>query len=313
MDVLWGFKHFGKSYFTGLYRYNRKNVTMMQIGGTYLSNKWMYDELDQYRIKYYRYKDDDTITKDTKIERLSSDDLLHHDTDKGIVNQGFVEEDYLAYGKNSRDNWLRSKKIRPDCSLKPHLSKLESRELYPIYSDHGSVWEDHFFNDLCDCDLFVPRPHPQLMSYKPFIEHFKTCRNIITYKSDVVDMCIARINLFESKETNKYMNTTINDVEDAYNTDKELVFSHLDFFVTKNRNVEQLLIDLDIPYEHIDLDTHDYKILCDNPVSRRHGEQLEYTPRKTERHEFARHMVEEYIKTRGLTDLRLSGRLHDKI
>jgi len=313
MDVLWGFKHFGKSYFTGLYRYNRKNVTMMQIGGTYLSNKWMYDELDQHRIKYYRYKDDDTITTDLKIERLSSDDLLHHDTDKGIRNQGFVEEDYLAYGKNNRENWFRTNKIRPDCSLKPHLSKLESKELYPIYSDHGSVWEDHFFNDLCDCDLFVPRPHPQLISYEPFIEHFKTCRNIITYKSDVVDMCIARINLFESKETNKYMNTNINDVEDAYNTDKELVFSHLDFFVTKNRNVEQLLIDLDIPYEHIDLDTHDYKILCDKPVSRRHGEQLEYTPRETERHEFARYMVEDYIKTRGLTDLRLSGRIHDKI
>ena len=313
MDVLWGYKHYGKSYITGLYRYNRKNVTIMQIGGMYLSCKWMYDELDQQRIKYYRYKDEDIITTDIKTDRLSSDDLLHHDTDKGIRNMGFVEEDYLGYGKNSREGWLKRKKLRPDCSMKPNLSKLESRELYPIYSDHGSIWEDHFFNDLCDCDLFVPRPHPQLMSYKPFIEHFKKCRNIFSYKSDIVDICIARINLFESEETNKHMNTNINDVEDAYHTDKELVFSHLDFFVTNNRNVEQQLIDLDIPYEYLDLDTHDYKVLCDNPVSRKHGEQLEYTPRDSERYKFARYMVEDYIKTRGLTDLRLSGRIHDKI
>ena len=314
MFVLWGYKHYGKSYFQGLFRYNRRTVTQMQIGGRYVTNKWKYDKLNQYKIKYYRYKDEDNITTDIKTDKLSSDDLLQLDNDLGIRNQGFVEEDYLGYGKNSRDNWWKSKNL-------PHKRKLDNndvrtetgRELYPIYSDHGSVWEDHFFNDLCDCDLFIPRPHPQLMSYQPFIEYFKKCRNIIAYKSDIVDICIARINLFESKETNKYMNTNVKNVEDAYYTDKELVFSHLDFFVTNNRNVEQQLIDLDIPYEHLDLDKHDYKILCDNPLSRKHGEQLEFTSKDTERHKFARRIVEEYIESRGLTDLRVSGRVNDRI
>ena len=149
------------------------------------------------------------------------------------------------------------------------------------------------------------------MSYEPFIEHFKTCRNIVTYKSDIADMCIQRINLFESEVTNKHMNTNINGVVDAYNTNKELVFTHLDFFVTRNRDVEQQLIDLDIPYESVDLDTHDYRIFCDNPIPRQHGRI--HVDENSERYEWARRVVEEYIDTRGLTDLRLSGRLHDKI
>ena len=92
---------------------------------------------------------------------------------------------------------------------------------------------------------------------------------------------------------------------------EELVFSHLDFFVTGNRNVELQLVDRGIPYEHIDLDTYDFKLLCENQIPRRHGEVV--VPKETERYKFAKHMVEDYIKTRGLTDLRLSGRVHDRI
>ena len=300
MDVLWGFKHYGKSYITGLYRYNRKNVSMMHIGGEYGSLVWKYKGLDQHLIKYFRYNDEDNITTKIRIDRFSSDDLLHHDTNLGIKTQEWVEEDYLGYGNNQHP--------KPKYVIGVDKS---GRKLYPIYADHGSLWEEHFFNDLCDCDLFVPQTHPQLMSYKPFIEHFKTCRNILPYKSDIVDMCIQRINLFESKETNKYMNTSVKDVEDAYYTDKELVFSHLDFFTTRNRDVEQQLIDLEIPYEHLDLDTHDPSILCKKPVPRQHGRV--HVPKDSERYEFARRVVDEYIDTRGLTDLRLSGRLHDKI
>lgn len=306
MNVIWGFKHYGKSYFHGIFRYNRKTVTQMQGGSLYVTNKWKYDELDQHRIKYYRYEEENNITTEIKIERLSSDDLLHHDTDKGIRIKEFVREDYLGYGKINS----------PRPKFTTGVCKKTGRKLYPIYSDDGSVWEDHFFNDLCDCDVFIPQIHPQMMSYKPFIEHFKTCRNIIPYKADVVDICIERINLFESKETNKYMNTNVKDVEDAYYTDKELVFSHLDFFVTKNRNVEQLLIDLNIPYEHLNLDTHNYKTLCENQIPKHttadhYGRHV--VSKRSQRYDFAKRIVEEYIQTRGLTDLRLSGRLHDKI
>jgi len=306
MNVIWGFKHYGKSYFQGIFRYNRKTVTQMQGGGMFVSHKWKYDGLDQHRIKYRRYIDEDDITTDIEVDTLSSDDLLNHDTDKGIRIRELVREDYLGYGKIN--------------SLKPKFTtgvwKETGRKLYPIYSDDGSVWEDHFFNDLCDSDILIPQIHPQMMSYKPFIEHFKTCRNIIPYKVDIVDICIERINLFESKETNKYMNTNVKDVEDAYYTDKELVFSHLDFFVTQNRNVEQLLIDLNIPYEHLNLDTHNYKTLCENQIPKRttadhYGRHV--VSKESERYDFARLIVEEYIQTRGLTDLRLSGRLHDKI
>ena len=299
MFVIWGFKHYGKSYFNGLFRYNRRTVTQMQIGGEYLSLKWKYNESNQHLYKYFRYSDEDKISINERVDKLSSDDLLHHYTDLGIKTENYVIEDYLGYGKTAR--------VKP--KLKTHLYK--NRELYPIYSDHGSVWENHFFNDLCDCDIFIPQTHPQLMSYERFIEHFKTCNNIVPYKSDIVDMCIQRFNLFESEQTNKFMKTNIKNVEDAYYTNKDLVFNHLDFFTHKNRNVEQQLFDLEIPFEYLDLDTHDYKMLCENEIPRKHGEVG--VSKNTERYDFARRVIDEYIKTRGLTDFRLSGRVKDRI
>ena len=107
-------------------------------------------------------------------------------------NSEFVYEDYLGYGKNNP----------PKTKFKVGTWKENKRKLYPIYEDHGSIWHDHFFNDLCTCDVFIPQPHPQIF-YKPFVDHFNTCHNIVPYKTDMLDITIARINLFESKQTNK--------------------------------------------------------------------------------------------------------------
>ena len=53
--VIWGARHYGKAYFNSIFRYNRKTVTQMQIGGKYVSHKWEYHDLDQHHIKYIRY------------------------------------------------------------------------------------------------------------------------------------------------------------------------------------------------------------------------------------------------------------------
>ena len=86
------------------------------------------------------------------------------------------------------------------------------------------------------------------MWYEPFINHFKKSTNLFPYKSDVLDVCIQRVNMFDTKVTNKNMNTNIKDVEDAYNTDKKLVFSHLDFYIKNSRDVESKLREHQIPY-----------------------------------------------------------------
>ena len=52
--VIWGARHYGKSYFNGLFRYNRKTITQMQIGGKYVSLKWEYHGIDQHRIRYIK-------------------------------------------------------------------------------------------------------------------------------------------------------------------------------------------------------------------------------------------------------------------
>ncbi len=298
--VIWGARHYGKSYFNGLFRYNRKTITQMQIGGKYVSLKWEYHGIDQHRIRYIKYDDSDIITPVIKVDSLSSEQLLQHRTDKGIKTEEFVYEDYLGYGKNNP----------PDTTFKVGTWKENNKELYPIYEDHGSKWHDHFFNDLCTCDVFIPQPHPQIF-YKPFIDQFNTCYNIIPYKTNILDITIARVNLFVSSATNKSFNVNVKNVEDAWYTDKELVFKHLDDFTRNNRNVEQTLIDNGIEYDYLDLDNHDYKMLCENQIPKTHG-VIEYD-KNDDRYKLATTMAKEYLQTRNLTDMRLSGRLQDSI
>ena len=302
MFVLCGFNHFGKSFFLASFRYNRKTVVQMQIGGEYSTHKWEYHGVEQHYKTFYRENDDNIIKCRTKIHELTSDELLLYNLDKGIISPDGVNDDYLGYGK------FQFNKPKVDTSV----DKKTGKKLYPIYSDHGSKWSDHFFDDLFTCDLFVPRPHNS-MWYEPFIEHFRKCNNIVTYKEDVLDMCISRLNLFETKETNKYMNTNVKDIEDAYNTNKSLVFTHLDFFIKKNRDVEVKLRENNIPYEYLELDSFDAKRMVDTELPRRYNDVLLPIPKDTYRFRLITRMAKEYIKSRGLTDLRLSGRVNDKI
>lgn len=302
MFVLWGFKHFGKSFFLASFRYNRKSVVQMQIGGEYSTHKWEYHGVEQHYKTFYRENDDNIIKCRTKIHELTSDELLLYNLDKGIISPDGVNDDYLGYGK------FQFNKPKVNTSV----DKKTGKKLYPIYSDHGSKWSDHFFDDLCTCDLFVPRPHNSIW-YEPFIEHFRKCNNIVTYKEDVLDMCISRLNLFETKETNKYMNTNVKDIEDAYNTNKSLVFTHLDFFIKKNRDVEVKLRENNIPYEYLELDSFDAKRMVDTELPRRYNDVLLPIPKDTYRFRLITRMAKEYIKSRGLTDLRLSGRVKDRI
>ena len=299
--VIWGARHYGKSYFNGLFRYNRKTLTQMQIGGEYQSHKWEYHGIDQHRIIYVKYDDSDIITPIREVDSLSSDELLQHRTDKGIKTEEYVQEDYLGYGKNNIPKFVK---------FKMGVRKENNKKLYPIYADHGSKWHDHFFNDLCTCDVFIPQPHPQIF-YEPFIDHFNTCHNIVPYKDNILDITIARINLFVSSTTNKTFNVNVKNVEDAWYTDKELVFKHLDDFTRNNRNVEQTLIDNGIEYDYLDLDNHDHKMLCENQIPKTHG-TIVYD-KNDDRYKLATTMAKEYLQTRNLTDMRLSGRLQDSI
>ena len=302
--VIWGARHYGKGYFNGLFRYNRKTLTQMQIGGKYVSHKWEYHGLDQHNIKYVRYDDSNIITKIILVDSLNSEQLLTHRTDKGIKTEEYVEEDYLGYGKNDIPKFVKFKEF------KVGTWKENNKKLYPIYADHGSKWHDHFFNDLCTCDVFIPQPHPQIF-YEPFIDHFNTCHNIVPYKDNILDITIARVNLFVSSTTNKTFNVNVKNVEDAWYTDKELVFKHLDDFTRNNRNVEQTLIDNGIEYDYLDLDNHDHKMLCENQIPKTHS-TIVYD-KNDDRYKLATTMAKEYLQTRNLTDMRLSGRLQDSI
>ena len=72
---------------------------------------------------------------------------------------------------------------------------------------------------------------------------------------------IARINLCNVDTTNKVHNINVSNVVEAYNIDREIVFSDLDHFIAMNRKVEQKLRDTKIPYDYFDLDNDSYIFL----------------------------------------------------
>ena len=306
MFLLWGARLIGKSYIRGLFRYNRKNVVQMQIGGRYKSHKWAYWGKNQHRITYYRNKDESHISKEVFIEEMTTYDIISNFEDKGIQSREGVVDDYIGYGKNNK---------RP--RRKIDVWEETGRELYPIYEDDGSVWEDHFFNDLCTCDLLIPQPHPQLFAHEPFLYFFRTSDNVLPYKSDILDMTIAQVNMFDPVETNKYWNVNVSNVEEAYNTNKELVFTHLDDFVRENRNVQQMMIDNKIPFRYFDLATDDHTFFDENLSNVDWGEWYANNnithDKNSERYKIATNIAKDYIHTRGLTEVRLSGRVNDRI
>jgi len=302
--TFWGARHYAKCYMVGLFRYNRKTVTRMTIGGEYSSHKYEYHGVDQHYIKYYRFTGDNSLSSVRKVRPLSSEQLLSHPQDEGLKIKYFVEDDWMGYGKFNPP--LSNKIFKSNV-----LANSGGQELYPMYADHGSKWHDHFFNDLSTCDLFCPQPHKQLFEYEPFIDYFKSCNNIVPYKTNIEQITIARINQFVPAATNKTFNVNIKNVEDAYYTDKELVFKHLDDFTRNNRDVEQKLIDKGIEFDYLDLDNHDSRMFCENKLPKTYS--LFTFDKESDRYKLAVKMAKDYIQTRNLTDTRLSGRINDKI
>ena len=70
-----------------------------------------------------------------------------------------------------------------------------------------------------------------------------------------------------------------------------------------------------IPYEYFDLDTEDYDKWIDNLLPRIDGYGWGAYPfdKTTERYSIARQISEDYIISRGLTDIRLDGKLSDRV
>ena len=70
-----------------------------------------------------------------------------------------------------------------------------------------------------------------------------------------------------------------------------------------------------IPYEYFDLDNEDYDKWIDDLLPRIDGYGWGAYPfdKTTKRYAIARQISKDYISSRGLTDLRLIGKINDRI
>ena len=304
----WGGRAYGKVNQQCLFRYNRKTVVQHQIGvgisGKFKAFKWEYVGDKQIRTRYYKEIDKDDITRYVKSEEVTDQWLLETQTDKGLENNTCVEYDWLGKGMfNLPPKKLAEKVYKPV-------------DLHPLYNDYGRAWDQHFFNDLITCDLYNPQPWILDNPYEPFVESFKNCKNVVGFKSNMVDWLIGLLGFFVPPESSKNWGIEVTDPHDAYTKNPEICFSEFDHHIGQNRDVEQRLQDLGIEYEYLDLDTNDYakffgleRNLPRTGYNRTHIFK-EVAP---ERYEIAEHIVNHYIKDRNLTGWKLEGRIHDKI
>jgi len=266
--------------------------------GCPVTKKWEYDGDTQIYKTYYKSGEikNETITFDA-----TSDELLNIYQSMGI-KWGLkcdLDYDYLGYGKWLK--WTKEEKKDWHTNLRNYkkINRMSGVK-EEIYTQSGHLWHEHFFNDLIDVDLFIPTYYDTIFDYEPFVEYFRTCRNVIPYKSDLIDVNISRLQLMQ---------------KDLEKVNKEDLFYHLDHYIICNRMVESKLKKHKIPYEYFDLDNEDYDKWIDDLLPRIDGYGWGAYPfdKTTKRYAIARQISKDYISSRGLTDLRLIGKINDRI
>tara|TARA_B100000927_G_scaffold266065_1_gene239190 strand:+ start:701 stop:1456 length:756 start_codon:yes stop_codon:yes gene_type:complete len=185
-------------------------------------------------------------------------------------------------------------------------------DFYPYFSENK--WHD-MLPIIFDTEVVI-RP-TYLLDDDISNSYIKECTNLVPYKTDLIDTLIHKLNIFDiKKQSRRYVERTgrpkyFQTIQDAYNTDKNIVWGHLDNIIGEQRDIEQKLIDKNIPYQHFCLDGQSYSIFdLDVSVSN------DLTSGNFE-HNTQYHILEgyakEYVTVRGLTDMKLSGRIYDKI
>jgi len=296
--VYWGYRHYGRHDARDHFRYNRKSVCQMGLGCS-VSKKWEYDGETQIYNTYY--KSNEEIKSETITFDVTSDEILEIYQNLGVKwgQKSDLDYDYLGYNKWLK--WTKEQKKDWYTNLR-NFKKINqmSGELQDIYSHSGNTWHDHFFNDLINVDLFIPTYWDSIFEHQPFIDYFRTCNNVVAYKSDLIDVNISRLQLMQK------------DLEQVKRSD---IYYYLDHYIICNRMVEKKLREHKIPYSYFDLDNEDFDRWITNLLPRIDGYGWGSYPfdKTTERYAIARQISEDYIKSRGLTDIRFTGRLFDRI
>ncbi len=291
MFLYWGGVNSGTNHINRLLGFNKKPHVWMS--GRYCFDTYTYMGETEIMTTYFKTNTNKVVTKiKRRPVKVPSREICF------VYGEKYNFIDDRTHEKNR--NFYYESTIHNLDDFYPYFSENKWHDMLPIIFDTEVVIRPTY---LLDDDISN--------------SYIKECTNLVPYKTDLIDTLIHKLNIFDiKKQSRRYVERTgrpkyFQTIQDAYNTDKNIVWGHLDNIIGEQRDIEQKLIDKNIPYQHFCLDGQSYSIFdLDVSVSN------DLTSGNFE-HNTQYHILEgyakEYVTVRGLTDMKLSGRIYDKI
>lgn len=317
--VYWGAVNSGADHINRMFEFNQKQHTFF-TNAAYKFDKYIYPKpMEQEIYNYFKLKNENKLVKVLYKKGRVKDPFSDHVYDYMEV-YNFVDHRTTKYYNN---------KVITDSSDRRGLENQDVSMYEPYLNYPPDKW-DFAVDDMFDGELLV-RPHHLLgfanyqRIHKPtdrIISLLKQTTNIIPYKENIIDSITMKLNMFNPpKQSKKYTQRTgrpvsFKTIVDAYKRDKEIVWNHLDEFIRQQRNIEQALIDYNIPYDYINLDYDNYsRFKCNIVLDKKFSHpNFDKNNKETKNKlDILEKMASEYVTVRGLTDTRLSGRIQDGI
>ena len=170
-------------------------------------------------------------------------------------------------------------------------------------------------DDIPDCFLIIPYRHNVNKNYggTNFDQDWNRYRNIVPYKSDLVDSARNYLDLFGPEHSIE--NAKESRVFETYRTDKESLWRYLDRYIFDNyRNIAQRLQKAGVRFEYFNLDKGNYKktfgftkelprqLTCNIPHQLKNPENKQPSRKNFQR---LTEIAKEYVALRGREDNRI--------
>lgn len=236
MFVYWGGNNSGKSHLKRALRLNNKSYTDF-YRCPYIIKKTTIDGDTMHRTYYY--KEDNIIKSLCEVEEYSLDFKYCE-----VVN--FADDRVRTRPKNpTKEEIIRN----------------------GWYNKTKQIFDPITTKDLLSLDLnsylwIAPYPCFNIIPYKarfdsssisvynsPLTEKIRTANNFIVIKSNLVDSCISKLNMYHP------------DLMKDYTNDRKKIWNYLDTFFDTITNTRALLEKNNIEYKEFDLDTSSYSLL----------------------------------------------------
>lgn len=317
--VYWGALNSGSGHLHYMFDFNERQHVYC-TNAAYKFDKYIYPESKTQEWYYcYKLRNQNKLVKVLHKKQRVKDP---HADYKYMEKHNFVDHRTTNFYKNTNITDSSDKR-----GLDESIGNIDIYEPFLKYAPN--TWE-FALDDMFDVELLI-RPNHLLgfvncqrtyITTPKIISLLKDTTNIVPYKENIIDSIISKLNIFDPpKQSKKYTKQTgrpvfFKTIIDAYNRDKEIVWRHLDEFIREQRDIEQALQDYDIPYDYFNLDTDDYsrfncKIVLDSKFSHPNFDLNDKIVKN--KHHILDGIAKEYVTDRGLTDVRLSGRITDRI